>query len=207
MCNLAAFTVLDDYRAQGLLLVRALLRQKDVVFTDLSPSGNVVAMNERLGFQRLDSATRIVVNAPRLRSSRYRVTGDASVIESTLRGSDLQVFRDHRGAAAANHVIVTSGTAYAYLVFRADRRKGLRLFATPLYVGGDRALLEQAWGQVRAHVLRSHRLPFFLAERRILGFAKGMGIEQKNPRPKMYRGDLDPESVDYLYSELTLVSW
>lgn len=206
-CNLAAFCVLEGYRAQGMLLVRALLRQKNVVFTDLSPSGNVVAMNERLGFRRLDSATRIVVNAPRPPSRKHRVTGDPRVIESTLQGPDVNVHRDHRRASAAQHVIVTSGGRYAYLVFRADRRKGLRLFATPLYVGGDRALLEQAWGAVRAHILWKHRLPFFLAERRILGFATGLGVEQKNPRPKMYRGDVDPDSIDYLYSELALVSW
>ena len=49
VCNLAAFCVLEDHRAHSLRLVRALLAQKGFVFTDLSPSGSVPAMNERLG--------------------------------------------------------------------------------------------------------------------------------------------------------------
>ena len=62
VCNLAAFFVLPEYRPHSLRLVRALLGQKGYLFTDLSPSGNVPAMNERLGFARLDTATRLAVN-------------------------------------------------------------------------------------------------------------------------------------------------
>jgi hypothetical protein len=103
---------------------------------------------------------------------------------------------------------VRRGDDYAYLVFRADSRKRMRLFALPLYAGGDPALLDAAWGSVRAHLLTRHRLVFILGERNILPFARGLGRELRAPRPKMVRGEGIPAAeIDYLYSELALVSW
>lgn len=208
VCNLAAFCVLEAYRAQGLRLMRALLGQADYQFTDLSPSGNVIALNERLGFRRLDTGTRLVANLPRPRRRGTVVSGDPTVLERVLKGRDAQVYRDHKGAAAARHVVVEQDGAYGYLVFRRDRRKGLALFASPLYVGGDEGCLAAAWPQVASHLLLAHRLPATLAERRLLGFARGPGVELKESRPRMVKGTrLDPASVNYLYSELVLLEW
>ena len=63
-CNLGAWCVLPRYRVQGLRLLRAALSQDGYHFTDLSPSGNVVEINTRLGFRFLDTATRLVPNLP-----------------------------------------------------------------------------------------------------------------------------------------------
>lgn len=207
ICNLAAFCVLEDFRAHSLKLIRALLRQPGFVFTDLSPSGNVVAMNERLGFHRLDTATRLVVNLPRPTRRGVRLTSDPAALEHVLEGRDAVVYRDHRAAAAVEHLLVEREGEYGYLVFRRDRRKRLRLFATPLFVGGSGTVIEAAWGEIRAHLLRKG-LVFTLAEHRILGFSAGLGTELSAPRSKMFRGDaLRADQIDYLYSELTLVAW
>lgn len=208
VCNLAAFCVLEDYRTQSLLLVRAMLKQAGYVFTDLSPSGNVVAMNERLGFQRLDTATRLTLNLPWSPRRGIRISQHPDAIVRTVTGDDARIFADHRDAPAAHHLVVTDGDRYAYLMFRTDRRKRLPIFATPLYVGGDRGLLERAWGSVASRLLMSHGLVATLAERRVLGFSPRVGVELKHPRPKMFRGEgATVDDVDYLYSELTLVRW
>ncbi|MCR2764188.1 hypothetical protein NQ152_11810 [Microbacterium sp. zg.B48] len=207
-CNLAAFCVRDEYRAHSLRLLRALLAQKDDVFTDFSPSGNVVALNERLGFVRLDTSTRLSVNLPAMPGRGIRVSGDPAVLEATLAGVDAVAYRDHRNAAAARHLVVSAPGGYAYLVFRRDRRKRLPLFATPLYVGGSRALLRAAWPRVASHLLLRHGLAVTLAEPRILGFAPRLGTALAAPRAKMFRGrTIPPERIDYLYSELTLLEW
>ena len=207
ICNLAAFCVLEPYRAHSLRLIRALLKQPGFVFTDLSPSGNVVAMNERLGFHRVDTATRLVVNLPHPSPRGLRLTSASDDLERVLVDRDADVYRDHRGAAAVEHLLVEGLGEYGYLMFRRDRRKGLRLFATPLFVGGSAACIESAWGAIRSHLL-GKGLVFTLAEHRVLGFSSGLGTALAHPRPKMFRGDgICADEVDYLYSELTLVAW
>ncbi|MET4637667.1 hypothetical protein [Mycetocola sp. 2940] len=207
-CNLAAFCVREDHRAQSFRLVRAILAQRDFEFTDFSPSGNVVALNRRLGFQELDTATRVVPNLPRLPHRGLTVTDDVAVIDGILSGRDAQVFRDHRDAPAARHIVATAGGAYCYLVVRRDRRKRLPLFATPLYAGGSTELLRSSWPHLASHLLLRQGALATLAERRILGFDVPHGYALRTPRAKMLLSKaVAPEAVDYLYSELTLLEW
>ena len=56
--------MLEQYRLHGLKLLTSLLAQEGYHFTDLSPSGNVIALNERLGFEFLDTTTALVPNLP-----------------------------------------------------------------------------------------------------------------------------------------------
>ncbi len=206
-CNLAAFCVLDGYRMHGLRLLRALLSQQGYEFTDLSPSGNVIALNERLGFERIPSDTTLVINLPSNPLRGVSISTDSETLARTLNGVDFDIYKDHRAAPAANHLLIERDGEYGYLMFRRDRRKRLPLFATPLYVGGDRSLIASGWSSIASRLLRDG-LPFTLAEPRLLGFEPGPGFRLRHPRPRMYRGRvLDAENVDYLYSELTLVTW
>ncbi|MET0716150.1 MAG: hypothetical protein ABWY23_06705 [Mycetocola sp.] len=206
-CNLAAFCVRDEHRSHSFRLVRAILAQKGFEFTDFSPSGNVVALNSRLGFTTLDTATGVVPNLPRLPRRGLTVSDDAAVIERTLVGQDARVYSDHRGAPAARHIVATAGGEYCYLVVRRDRRKRLPLFVTPLYVGGSAELLRSAWPQIASHLLMRQGALATLAERRILGFAP-LGYALRTPRAKMILSTSgSAKSVDYLYSEMTLLEW
>ena len=206
VCNLAAFCVLEEHRPHSLRLIRALLRQKGYVFTDLSPSGIVPTLNERLGFHDLDTATRLVLNMPG-RARGVVVTDRPAALEKTLVGRDAIIYHDHQRAAAAQHALVVHEDGYAYLIYRRDRRKRLPLFASPLYVGGSAAVLKSTWPAMGSHLLR-RGLPATLAERRILGFTPGgPGLALARPRRKMYRGAAGAGEVDYLYSELTLLRW
>jgi hypothetical protein len=208
VCNLAAFCVLEDFRSHSLFLVRALLKQRGYLFTDLSPSGNVPAMNERLGFRHLDTSTRLVANLPR--SARgVEISDDPAMIEATLSGGALELYLDHRRAPASRHLLVRDGDRHAYLLYRRDRRKRLPVFATPLHVVGDAELLATAWGGVASYLLRKGFLAT-LAERRVLGFTPGgIGRALRNPRAKMFKpaDTVTAGDVDYLYSELTLLEW
>jgi hypothetical protein len=207
-CNLAAFCVLEDFRSHGFRLLRAILTQKGFEFTDLSPSGNVVALNQRLGFVLLDTATRLAPNLPCLPRRGLRVTDNPTVVARIVRGRDARIHRDHRCAPAARHIVAVAGADYCYLVVRKDRRKGLPFFASVLYVGGNTDLLRSAWPQVASHLLVRQRALATLAERRILGFVPRLGVDLSTPRAKMFRSTSVPaEAIDYLYSELTLLEW
>lgn len=207
-CNLGAWCVLDSHRSQGLRLLRALLAQREYDFTDLSPSGNVVALNERLGFTRLDTATAVVPNlAWPSRSSRARVATGADEIERLLDPNERRLFLDHRDAAAAHHLVLVAGGEHCYVVARRDRRKNLPLFASLLYVGNPRLLAAHPM-PVRRYLLLHLGALATLEELRIVGIRPRLSVMVPTPRAKMFRSrELGPESVDYLYSELACVAW
>lgn len=207
-CNLGAWCVLDSHRAEGLRLLRALLAQREFEFTDLSPSGNVVALNERLGFTRLDTATAVVPNlAWPSWSRKARVVSDHEAIADLLAGDERQLFLDHRDAAAAHHLVLVAGAERCYIVARRDRRKNLPLFASLLHVGNQRLLSEHPM-PVRRHLLVHLGALATLAELRIVGIRPRLSTMLPTPRAKMFRSrDLGPEAVDYMYSELACVAW
>ena len=207
-CNLAAFCVREDYRAHSVRLLRAILAQPGFEFTDFSPSGNVVALNQRLGFAALDTATRVAPNLPRIPRRGLTVSDDPAVVVGTLLDPDAGVYRDHRDARAARHIVAIAGGEYCYLVVRRDRRKRLPFFVSPLYVGGSRDLLRSAWPQVASHLLVRQGALATLAERRVLGFTPPFGVDLGSPRGKMFRStNVAKDAIDYLYSELTLLEW
>jgi len=207
-CNLAAFCVLEEHRAHSVRLMRAMLAQKGFEFTDFSPSGNVVALNARLGFTVLDTATRLVPNLPRLSRRGLTVSDDPAVVAGVVTGQDAVVYRDHLGAPAARHIVAVSQGVYAYLIVRKDRRKRLPFFVSPLYAGGSRDLLRSAWPQIGSHLLTRHAALATLAEGRVLGFLPSPGLNLSHPRAKMFRsGSVPADAIDYLYSELTLLDW
>lgn len=207
ICNLAAWCVLDEHRAHGVRLARAMLRQRGYDFVDLSPSGNVVGLNERLGFSRLDTSTALVPNLPLPSRRGVRVLTAPAQIEAALSGRDLRVYRDHRSAAAALHFVVQVGDDTCYVIARRERRKGLPLFASLLHVS-DPAVLARAGHAPYRHLLLRHHALVTLAEGRVAGRPPRFSRQQAAPRPRMFRGDgLSPRSVDYLYSELMCVPW
>ena len=208
ICNLGAWCVLPSHRHQGLRLLRALLRQDGYHFTDLSPSGNVVPLNLRLGFTQLDTETALTPNVPWPPASRgVRLITDPHEIPRHLSDRELAIYRDHVRAAAANHLVVVRGDETCYVLFRRDSRKGIPLFASFIYVS-DPSLFRVLGGHVRRHLLLRHRIPFTLSELRIVGSRPRLSIMLNSPRPKMYRSPtLGEGDIDYLYSELACVVW
>jgi hypothetical protein len=207
-CNLGAWCVLPAYRFQGLRLLKAVLGQQGYHFTDLSPSGNVVGINERLDFRFLDTTTALVPNLPWPTWPRRDViSSDPAVIERTLTGHDLELYRDHAAAAAARHLVLIRGDESCYVVFRKDRRKGLPLFASVLYVSNPPLFRAMAKPLAR-HLLIHHGALATLAEERIVGYRPRLSLLLRSPRRKMFRSpSLAPAQVDDLYSELVCVAW
>ena len=207
-CNLGAWCVLPNHRFHSLRLLKALLAQKDYHFTDLSPSGNVVALNSRLGFTLLDTTTVLVPNIPwPYWPGEGVISADPSLIEATLTGSDRKLYRDHRDAAAARHLLLVRANEHSHVIFRKDRRKNLPLFASILYVSNCELFRRMARPLSR-HLLICHGALATLAELRVVGQRPRLSILLDYSRPKMFKSSsLRPDQIDYLYSELTCVNW
>lgn len=202
-CNLGGWCVLPEYRFHGVRLLKALLAQDGYHFTDLSPSGSVVPINARLGFELIDTDLVVVPNLPW--PGRGRVSSDPDVIERTLTGADLRRYHDHRNAAAARHVVLRDGHEWCYVVFRRDRPRNLPLFASIVYVSHP-AVFRRMFRPFARHLLLRHGLPATLVELRIAGHRPRPSVGLGSPRRKMLRSSaLRPEQIDYLYSELVCV--
>jgi hypothetical protein len=210
VCNVGAWCVLEEYRNHGVRLLRAVLAQRAYHITDLSPSGNVVPLNQKLGFEALDTYTVLVPHRPLARARGARVVTDPAVIEPRLLGRDLTIFRDHQGAAAAHHLLLVCGGEQCYLVVRRERRKDLPVFASLLHVGNPE-LLRRHLGLLGRHLLLRHGVVGTLLELRLVGERPSGSVRLARPRPKMFRrarGSAGPVPVpDGLYSELALVAW
>jgi hypothetical protein len=207
-CNLGAWCVRPEYRFAGIRLLKALLAQEGYHFTDLSPSGSVVPLNSRLKFRFLDTTTALVPNLPWPSwPRRHAISADPAVIEATLTGPELDLYRDHAEAAAARHLVLTRGAESCYVIFRKDRRKNLPLFASILYVSNPRLFRAMA-RRVARHLLVRHGALVTLTEPRVVGYRPRFSVLLRTPRRKMFKSPhLEPDQIDYLYSELVCVVW
>lgn len=207
-CNMGAWCVMPNHRLHSLLLLRAMLAQKGYHFTDLSPSGNTIPVNERLRFVHLDTRTALMPNLPwPICLGNGRVISDHAAIERILSGAELEIYRDHARAGAARHVVVTHGADHCYVIFRKDRRKGLPCFASVLYVS-DRDVFIRVARRIGRYLLLHHAVAATLMELRVIGARPPGSFLLAASRPKMFRSDsLSPDQIDYLYSELACVPW
>jgi hypothetical protein len=206
-CNLGALCVVESRRAHAVRLIRAILRQPGYHFTDLSPSGNVIELNRRLGFHSLDTATALQINWPVPPTSSMRIITNHAEIERTLSGRDLQIFRDHRDSPAARHLLVASGPDLCYVIGRRDRRKRVPVFVSILYVSNEKLFRRSARHIARNFLIRAGALATLL-EPRVTGHPPAGSIALRHPRPKMFKStQLSPPDIDYLYSELTQIEW
>ena len=207
-CNLGAWCVLPDFRFHSVRLLKALLAQDGYHFTDLSPSGNVAQLNIRLKFQSLDTSTALIPNLPwPTLNLRMRISTDPEVIERTLGGPELDIYRDHAQAAAVHHLVVLRGSESCYVMFRKASRKKLPLFAAILHVSNVE-LFRRAILPISRYLLIHYRVLATLAELRIVRYRPCPSLMLHVSRPKMYRSStLEPTQIDDLYSELVCVPW
>lgn len=205
-CNLAEWYVLPDYRLHSLRLLKALLGQGGLHYTDLAPSPAVRRLNLRFGFQELDTTTAVVPNLPWPSwPGRTVISADPAFIEATLAGQDRLFYRDHASSVWARHVVLTQGGDSCYVLFRKERRKRLRVFANILYVSNP-ILFRRAFRTLAGHLLVRHGAFATLAEVRVVGGRLRPSALLANHRHRMFRSEsLGPEQIDYLYSELTSV--
>ena len=228
-CNLASWAVLPHYRFHSIRLLKALLAQDGYHFTDLAPSDKVESVNTRLRFRYFDPSVAVIPNLPwPARPGRCTISADPAIIEGTLAGEELELFRNHVRAPAAHHLVLTRSGQSCYVMFRERWWRGLPTFAAILHVS-DPDVFQRAVPPLTRHFLIRHRLPATLAERRIVRGRPPLSIRLPDPKamvrkhdsriskmyarrylgtipPKMYRSaSLEPHQIDDLYSELVCV--
>ena len=205
-CNLGAWNVLPDYRSQSIRLLMALLAQDGHHFTAFSPMDRTRAIFAGFKFRPFDTSAALVPNLPwPTLPGRTRISGEPDVIERTLAGAELKLYRDHAQALAVYHHVLIRGRDSCYVVYREARSRGLR-YAVLLHVSNP-DLFHRALLALTRHLLLHHWLAATFGELRIIGHRPRLSVK-RNAWPKMYRSDrLEPGQIDNLYSEFVCVPW
>lgn len=205
-CNLSSWCVLPEFRFHSMRVHKAVLAQDGYHVTSFTPIEKVVAIHVRFKFRSLDTSAVLIPNLPwPSRPGRTRISADPDVIESTLAGTELGLYRDHARALASRHVVLTRGQDSCYVMYREMRHKGVP-FAAILHVSNPE-LFHRAIIPLTRHLLIRHRLLATRAELRFIGHRPPLSLKVTS-WPKMYRsGSLEPEQIDDLYSELACVPW
>jgi hypothetical protein len=200
-CNLSSWCVLPEFRFHSLRVHKAVLAQDGYHVTSFTPRENVVPIHARFKFRSLDTSAALIPNLPwPSRPGRTRISADPDVIESTLAGTELELYRDHAQALAARHIVLIRDQDSCYVMYREMRRKDAPIAAI-LHVSNPE-LFHRAMIPLTRHLLIRHRLRATLAELRLIGHRPSLSLERTS-WPKMYRSDsLEPDQIDDLYSEL-----
>ncbi len=205
-CDLGVWYVLPEFRFHSVRLMKALLAQDGYHFTSLTPNDKVMSILTKLGFRPLDTSAALIPNLPwPTPPGRTTVSADPDVIESTLAGTELELYHDHAQALAARHIVLLRGKDYCYVMYREHRVKGVPV-AVIVHVSNPR-LFHRAFLPLTRHLLIRHRLLGTLAELRIIGHRPPLSFKVTS-WPKMYRSaSLEPDQIDDLYSEFVCVPW
>lgn len=201
ICNLGTWAVHPDHRTGGLRLLRELLRQEGYTFTDLTPNPTVLRINSKLGFEPLGNHAVTVPNLPwPPLPGRGGISSDPATLERELRGEELRLYRDHAGAAAVRHLLLSHGEERCYVALRRDVFRHLPV-CTLLHVGNP-GLLARMSGPLSRHLLLRHGAVAHVVDEAIAPYRPRLSLRKERVR-RMFRGDrVRAGQLDYLYSEL-----
>jgi len=206
-CNMGSWCVLPEYRGESMSLLNAMLAQEGFHFTSLSPKEGPREILAWLKFRYLDTSAALIPNLPwpTFRCGT-RISADPDVIERSLVGSGLALYRDHAQALAARHLVLTRGQESGHVMYREFRYMGALGYAMILHVS-NLDLFHRSLIPLTRHLLVRRGLVATLAELRTIEHRPLLSFSLNN-RPKMYSSpSLEPRQIDYLYSELACVPW
>lgn len=198
-CNITSWCVLDDYRKQSMRLAMAVIGQPGYCFTDFSPTSVVGGVLRFLKFKPIDERQTVILNLP-LPSPGSRLLHRAEEIDAALTGLALQIYRDHVRFPWLEHVLLRAGDGdWCHVIYKRRRFKGMSS-AHVLHVS-DREMFARALRCFCTHLL-GRGIVSTHVETRDLRRSVWPSRIRSGFNAKLYLDEtLEPDQVDYLYSE------
>lgn len=202
VCNITSWMVKTDYKAGALALVMPVLSRKDLTVTNLTSIPAVAAIFTRLGFEVLETHTRVLLPVRAWLPGRYRVRSGAeagSRLDPTFR----RLQGDHRCLATP---LLAEGPAGAcHIIFGRGRTRGVA--TARIHHISDSGVFADALPAIQRRLLVGHGLPLIECDERLLGDAEipfTRRVQLKVHR--LFRSDVfRPGEVSNLYSEMVLL--
>jgi hypothetical protein len=209
ICNLTSWFVHKDYRSRAISMILPLREMKNYTITDLTPSKTVYKIQNKLGFQDLETKGRLLLPfGRRLFQPKYvpiNLTHDMAAIEPKLEGQHLKIFNDHKHYPCF-HFLLTGKDRYCYIIYTKLRRK--RIQHVHLHYISDPDQFALAYRDIRKSILSHAKAYFLLIDSRFVKNKKlPLSICLPYRAPKQYMSStLKPEQIDNLYSELVMLN-
>jgi hypothetical protein len=201
-CNLTSMVVDEQYRARSMDLLAALLRQKDLCFTNFTPTPAVAKMLRLLRFTELSGDEYIIPHLPvppmAIKLAALNRTAD---LDRRLTGNAARLWRDHRDIPWLNRFAVGQDGDWCLVFWKPGKIRGL-LGAQILGVSDpDRFIV---WNRaIGGHFLLRHGVFASRIRTHILPDEVPFALRRPATMPHLVRGDLLPGSqTTLIYSEL-----
>lgn len=209
-CCTTSWYVEEGYRTQmlALRLFAPILRMKELLITNMSPTSPAVKMCETLGYKYLDQEQVVIPTLPWFAfgiRKRLWVTFEPQEIEGYLKPEEKRIFEDHAGLACKHFLIQERTGEYCYGIANTTPLRKLRLLKARwlnlCYVSNPevfkrnyRYVWKDFWKEGRFLLLRydARLLPGGLSR-----------IAMRKEKTRMYKS-AEPVSwtIDNIYSEL-----
>lgn len=198
--NLSSWYVEDRARFLAPRMLQQVTAGEDVIYTDLSPSPSVRALNERLGLMPVRMGSMILPLAlDALRPDTARVLEHTAYGRTS--GRDAQLLADHAGLGALP-ALLESDNGVEPLIFLPTRLRGLR--GVRLVYAPSRDSVARHRGAIARHLMR-HRAWFLEIEANADERWPGT-LFARNRSAVFAKGAVDEDRIDHSYSELVFLS-
>ena len=205
-CNVSVWYVQEDARSHSLPMLFEMLRLGGYTFTAFTASSQVASVFKLFGFTDYEVHQQVLLPVPTVSSfgGTYRCEFDETTIRDILSANDRRILDDHLGLDC-NHVLLRSGDAYCYILFRKTVKKHLP-FARAHYIS-NRDLFVKLIERATVKICLRLKVAGLLVEDRYVG---GKRLRWSRWYPQQKRAyfksqELRSDDVDTLYSELVLL--
>lgn len=200
-CNVSTWVVDAEHRAAAMALVMPVLKDRELIITNLTPVPSVHEIFSRMGFKTLETAITVHPFVPSIGGGSVRF--DAAIDPALLPPSIAAVHAAHR--TFARTALVQQGDRQCYVIYTITRRRRLR--AVRLHYVSPRGGLRWALRPLQRAVLGRHAAVLVEYDARLAADAPGPTVRVALEPSRLYRGaGVPPDAVSNAYSETVLLN-
>jgi hypothetical protein len=205
-CNMTSWIVRPEARSSSMGMLLEVLRIRDHVVTNFTPSATVATLLSAMKFSEIHRNQRLIPAVPRGfgGSSKCTVSWRASDISPLLDAENARILRDHDGIDCLHAVIEGRGES-CYVILRPTARGRMTLLR-PHYVS-NAGLFSEVIGAQCLRISRAGKALGLLVEESYLG-GRDIPLSRSVARDSrwFFRGDfVSAEDIDTIYSEMVLL--
>ena len=203
VCNLSTWVVDPAFRSQAMRLVMPVLKQKDLIVTNLTAVKSVHDIFSGLGFRVLESHLRVHRLAVSAAGTGTSVLFGDDIPVDRLTATDAAVHRSHREVAHSALIETPQGSCFVLFTVGTRRRlRTVRLHHISPADGLIHGLRAWQWA-----VFRRHGALFVEYDRRLAIGAPRPFSDIALSNTRLYRAEgVPPESISNAYSETVLLN-